>query len=190
MSTATATTSTAPAQRRRATAADWDQVRRDYPAIDEGAAAWTKAMIAEPDVLWTMIADVVKVAKATAGPRRTGRRPAVSGLSVEQVWEIIHPEKYSTEPFPVALGALLGARSQRAFAARVPCSQYLLHNLLTGKRAPGMALIEAIAEAAKVPPDFFTEYRTLRVAKLVTDVLTAHPHLSITLYRRIAEETP
>jgi hypothetical protein len=176
-----------PKRRRRSTA-DWDRGRAAYPGVDDPADAWVKAFVEQPDVLWTMIADVVKVAKATDGPKRTGRRPAITGLSVDDVWATLYPEHYTTEPFGVAVSTLLGERSHRQLVhvMRLPCSQPTFSRMMNGGVLPKhLPVIEAVAAALKVPPTYFREYRSFKLAEVVSAVLLQNPQMSIGLVKKL-----
>jgi transcriptional regulator with XRE-family HTH domain len=77
----------------------------------------------------------------------------------------------------------MAGRSQRQFAQRIPCSQPWLARILSGEATPDIYMIEAIADAAKVPPWFFPEWRAMFLSNMVLEAYTRSPHLSITALR-------
>ncbi len=149
-------------------------------------ASWTDLLAQRPEALWGLVADVVKAAKAGEGERRTGRRPAVSVGSLDELYEVLFPPTYSNRPFIDTFAELMGERSQRAFATRVGFNQATVSRLLAGKVQPTPQMIERIARALGVRPTFFAEYRALKLGEVVTDVLLAYPHLSADALRRLA----
>jgi len=116
------------------------------------------------------------------GVKRAGRRPP-RFASLEVVVATVFPERYSMDPFPEAMRKLLGERSQRAFAHTAGFHQTTISKLMKGDYKPDMAILERIADAAKVSPGFFREYRALYVAELVRLVLDERPHLSSAVLR-------
>lgn len=148
--------------------------------------SWVSLLEERPEALWGLIADVVKAAKASQGERRTGRRPAVSVGSLDELYAVLFPPSYSTKPFCDTFAVLLGDRSQRAFATRVGFNQATVSRLLAGKSQPSPQTIERIAKALGVRPTFFAEYRALKLGEIVTDVLLANPDLSADSLRRMA----
>jgi transcriptional regulator with XRE-family HTH domain len=122
----------------------------------------------------------------------TGRRPP-RFASLDVVLETVFPTRFSMDPFPEAFRKLLGERSQRQFALKSGISQGTLSKLLAGeqiKRAgevipyrPDMAIMERIAEHAKVSPGYFLEYRALFLAELVGHVLSENPQMSSIVLR-------
>lgn len=135
-----------------------------------------------------IIGDIFDEVKAEeekeAGVKRMGRRPGRSA-SLSEVYATVFPAPYSMDPFPEALTKLLNGRSQRAFAAKVPCNQSTMSRLLSGEWKPDIPMMESIAVAAKVSPAFFLEWRAMYVGQLITSTLMARPHLSITHLRTV-----
>ena len=167
---------------RRRSQADWDASTFNYP-VGDTAEQWEKVLASSPDVMWQMIADILKVAKSHQGPSRSGRRPAAAGMSIDELWDTLYPVQYSLEPFPQALGSLITG-TQREFAAAIPCTPALLCRLLSGERTPSTSVMEAISRVGNVPPTYFVEYRARRLGQLVTDILTANPLFSAELFKR------
>lgn len=161
----------------------WEDASR-VAGLDD-ITSWVDLLGQRPEALWGLVADVVKAAKASEGERRTGRRPAVSVGSLDELYEVLFPTQYSVKPFCDTFAHLLGQRSQRAFAVRVGFNQATVSRLLTGKTQPSPQIIERISVAFGVKPTYFAEYRALKLGQVVTDVLLAHPDLSADAVRRL-----
>ncbi len=160
----------------------WDDAAA-VAGVDD-VTSWTVLLGQRPEALWGLVADVVKAAKACEGQRKTGRRPAVSVGSLDELYQVLFPIQYSTKNFCDTFAHLLGHHSQRAFAMRVGFNQATVSRLLTGKTQPNAQIIERIAAAFGVRPTYFAEYRALKLGEVVTDVLLAHPDLSADAIRR------
>lgn len=173
--------------RGRRLAANFDTSRSLYPAIDDGPDKWAEVLSARPDVMWQMIADIVKVAKSSQSTGRSGRRPAIAGMSIDELWNTLYPVRFSLDPYPEALAVLISSSSQREYAARVPCSQPTLSRLLTGRQTPDLAMLAALARAGGAPAAYFVEYRAGRLAEIVSEVLVANPQLSAQMFKQFAK---
>lgn len=163
----------------------WDdagQVPGTRGAIDE----WEALLTASPDVLWGLVADVVKAVKAGEGERKTGRRPAVRVGSLDELYEVLFPTQFAADPFPKAFADALAGRSQRAFAMQVGFNQATVSRLLTGKAEPTAEMIERIAHTLNLRPTYFHEYRCLKLTQVVTDVMLANPQMTAQVLRRVS----
>lgn len=116
------------------------------------------------------------------GVRRSGRRPP-RFASLDVVMATVFPERYSMDPFPEAMRKLLGNRSQRAFAHTAGFHQTTVSKLMKGDYKPDMPILERLADAAKVSPGYFREYRALYVAEIVRLLLDERPQLSSVVLR-------
>lgn len=154
-------------------------------AAAESHADWASLMREHPKVLWGLIADVVKAVKAGEGQRKTGRRPAVSVGSLDELYAALFPPTYGIVPFPEAFARALGDRSQRAFALEVGLNQGTISRLLSGRIEPSLETIERISQALHIRPTYFAEYRAMKIGQVVTDVLRSHPELSSDCVRRL-----
>lgn len=153
----------------------------------EPADDWSGFLADNPKVLWSLVADVVKAVKASEGERRTGRRPAVSCGSLDELYDVLFPVAYTADAFPVAFAQLLSAAdlSQRTFAKTSGYSQPTINRMLAGKAQITPELLEHLARLLGVRPMYFAEYRALKIGQLVTEVLMADPHLSADSVRRL-----
>lgn len=151
------------------------------------ADEWEQLLATNPKVLWGLVADVVKAVKAGEGERRTGRRPAVSVGSLDELYNILFAPCYARLPFPQALVQLLvdSGNTQRSLAEGLFVNQATVSRMLAAKSAPPVEMIERISEVLKVRPTYFLEYRALKIGQLVTEVLLADPQLSADAVRRL-----
>jgi transcriptional regulator with XRE-family HTH domain len=93
--------------------------------------------------------------------------------------------RYASEPFGPAVERLMNETSvtYRGLAAKSDLSAGYLNHLVHGNRpVPSNDVIETLARALGVEPEYFREYR-LRV---ITERLEEMPDLVDRLYRRLA----
>lgn len=165
--------------------ANFERARAMYPSVDMDLQEWLRFFDSPAGVeaMGRLLYDIYDEVKAQeereAGVHKMGRRPARPAVGIDELFSVVMPQSFANDPFPVALRKLMNGRSQRAFAAKVPCSQPHLNKLLTGERVPDLVMLERIAVAAKVDPWFFPEWRAMFVGQLITNVLLAKPNLSI-----------
>jgi transcriptional regulator with XRE-family HTH domain len=101
----------------------------------------------------------------------------------------ITKNRFSQDRFPVALKSLMDERrlSYRQLAYKTKLSAGYLNHLTKGTRpVPADPVIAVIAEALRVEPDFFLEYRLRKVA----DVLDGAPVLADKLYAILLRHEP
>lgn len=148
---------------------------------------WTQLLTENPRVLWGIVADVVKAVRASEGERKTGRRPAASVSSLDELYEVLFPTQYAEAPFREAFARLLaaGGYSQHAFAVYTGFSQATVSRLLAGRSIPTPETMQRIAHFLDVRPTYFREYRALKLAQVLTEVLLAHPGLSAEAAKRL-----
>ena len=92
--------------------------------------------------------------------------------------------RYSSDPFGPSVERLMEERgvTYRALAAETGLSAGYLNHLVHGNRpVPSNDVVETLAEALDVDPEYFREYR-LRV---ITEKLEAMPDLVDRLYKRL-----
>jgi hypothetical protein len=162
----------------------WDEAGSVAGVTDK---EWESLLLNNPKVLWGLVADVVKAVKAGEGARRTGRRPAVSVSSMDELYDVLFPKVFVSDPFPQAFGVALGRRSQRDLAEAIGYNQATISRLLSGKTPPTCECMERIAGALKLPPTYFLEYRAMKLGQVVTNVLLDNPAVSIDAVRRMAK---
>jgi transcriptional regulator with XRE-family HTH domain len=101
----------------------------------------------------------------------------------------ITKNRYSQDRFPIALKGLMDERrlSYRQLAYKTKLSAGYLNHLTKGTRpVPADPVIAVVAEALRVEPDFFLEYRL----RQVTDVLDGSPALADKLYGILLRRQP
>lgn len=170
--------------------ADFEKAKREFPSTQMGEAGWL-AFFDTPagrHAMGRILGDIYDVVKAQeekeAGVHRMGRRPSRTG-SLQDVYDTVFPAPYSMDPFPEAMLKLLNGRSQRQFAPKVPVHQTTMSRLMKGELKPDLMMLERIAEAAKVAPAYFVEYRAMFVGQLLTRVLTDRPNMGIAAFREV-----
>ncbi len=97
--------------------------------------------------------------------------------------------RFSQDRFPAALKGLMDERqlSYRQLAYKTKLSAGYLNHLTKGTRpVPADPVIAVIAEALRVEPDFFLEFRL----RQVTDVLDSSPKLADKLYGILLRHQP
>jgi transcriptional regulator with XRE-family HTH domain len=168
-----------------------------YPScVDLGEKQWL-AFFDTPagqHAMARIIGDIYAEVKAQEdkerGVRRMGRRPRPKEVPLEEVWATVFPPPYTNDPFPKALGDQMRRRglSQRNLAMRLPFNQSTLSRLLSGELTPDLYTLERIAEALKLKPGYFAEWRAGYLGQLVTSVLLQAPHLGTTVFRDLRAE--
>jgi len=101
----------------------------------------------------------------------------------------ITKNRFSQDRFPIALKGLMDERqlSYRQLAYKTKLSAGYLNHLTKGTRpVPADPVMAVIAEALRVEPDFFLEFRL----RQVTDVLDGSPALADKLYGILLRNQP
>lgn len=170
--------------------ADFEKAKSEFPSTTMGEEGWL-AFFDTPDgrhAMGRILGDIFDAVKAeeekAAGVHRMGRRPARTG-SLQEVYDTVFPAPYSMDPFPEAMIKLLGGRSARQFAPKVPVHQTTMSRLMRGDIKPDLLMLERIAAAAKVHPSFFVEYRAQFVGQLLTRVFTERPNMGVAAFREV-----
>lgn len=92
--------------------------------------------------------------------------------------------RYAAEPFGAAVERLMNDTgvTYRALAAKTGLSAGYLNHLVHGNRpVPSNDVIETLAGALDVDPEFFREYRV----RVITEKLERMPELVDRLYKRL-----
>lgn len=170
----------------KGTPADLDNARNQFPA--RTSAEWVALFDRAPHVWADLLGDMFRELKALeqreAGHAKIGRRPRVVAGTLAELEAITTPQ-LSMDPFPVAVRELIGGRSLRAFAARVPMNHHTLTRMMRGELAVPQWRLEAIAKAGRVSPAFFREWREAEVLAAFGAVLAARPNVSIHAHRKL-----
>lgn len=168
---------------------NWGRAQSMFPVPDERQLL--EFFTQRPDAMHAILGDMYvayeyEQRKDAGGAKENGRRMAPRDANLGKLWDITTP-RYSMEPFEVAIRELIGERSLRAFAARVPMDHRELSRMMTGKSTPSMYYLEKIAIAGKVTPAFFLEYRISFVTTTVARIFARQPNLSIGVFKRLRQ---
>lgn len=152
-----------------------------FPTADEWYERFTSAPGAMYDLLRLMLSEVEYVQRREVGEqvRRSG---VPSGGSMEDIYRVLYPQ-FSVKPFGEALKDVQGGRSLRWISRKAGMNQGLLTRLMRGERRINEYQMECIAEALRISPAYFREYREYRVVEALRDLLD--PTASITAYKRL-----
>jgi transcriptional regulator with XRE-family HTH domain len=149
---------------------------------------WVDLFDRNPSVLHAILGDIFRVVKSDEakqrGEGRDGRRTKVINGSLRELEAMITP-RYSQEPFGEAVKDLIGSRSLRQFAAKVPMDHRELSRLMRGQSKLSVYYLERIAAAGKVHPAFFTEWREQFVISAVQRAFRSRPNMSITAVKQL-----
>jgi len=173
--------------------ADLESAKSLYPACGMGVDEWVTffnspaGLGAMGKILYDIYDEVRSAEERNAGLRRIGRRPGRSAVPLSEVMEVVLPQEFTNDPLTVSLARLIGHRSQRQFARKVPITQSHLCRVLSGERQPNLTQLERIAEAAGVRPWYFPEWRAQYISALLSEVLVESPHLSISALRAMRD---
>lgn len=163
-----------------------------YPSTKMGTDGWVEAFDENPDIMYRILGDIYDVVKAEeereAGIRAMGRRPGRSNVSLIDFQQTVFRGGYSMDPFPQALSKLIDGRwSLRGFAMRVPVSAGWLSKLMNGIAEPDFVTLERIADAAKVHPSYFVEWRAMYISQTVETLLRERPNMSVQPVREVRD---
>lgn len=169
--------------------ADFETAKGQYPSTQMGEATWVKVFDERPDIMWRILGDIYDVVKAEEekrlGRRAMGRRPGRTGVSLQELYDVVFREPYSNDPFDVALDKLMVGKSLSEIARLVPCDKGYLSRVLNGKVPLTLLLMERVAISVDVHPSYFMEWRAKYLSGLVENVLTRRPHLAIGHMERV-----
>ena len=140
------------------------------------------------DVLYALLGEVYVVdhydERKRNGEGRDGPRAMPFDANLDKLWDITTP-RYSMQPFGVAVKELIGERSLRQFAAKVPMDHRELSRMMRGSSQPSLYTMEQIAKVGRVNPAFFLEYRIEQVTVTLSAVFKAKPNLSVGVWKRL-----
>lgn len=168
--------------------ADFENARSQFPSVKHDVDAWVRFFDDRPEVMLQILGDIYRETKAEeareSGKAQTGRRPKAINGNLDELHRMTTPQ-YSVDNFDVAVKELIGTRSLRAFAAKVPMNHHTLTRMMRGDVKLEMWRLEQIADAAKVNPAFFREYREMQLLEVIGRYFSLRPNVSITLTKRI-----
>lgn len=169
--------------------ANWNNAKALYPSVkNTDDEMWVEFFTRRPDVMHALLGDIYIVTKyderKQAGQGRDGRRTMPRDANLNELWDMITP-RFSMQPFGVAVKELIGERSLRQFARKVPMDHRELSRMMRGVTAPAPYWMEQIADAGGVNPAFFMEYRHEYIALVLDRVFTQKPNLGIGVYKKL-----
>lgn len=143
---------------------------------------WSEFLTANPDVLHRILGDLYLIA-AEHRPNPT----------LDDLWDLVAPA-YSTDPFPQAFMRAAGKRSIRQVAAQIGVHHSILTRYVNGEQdivritdpVGSLGRLEAIAQALRIHPAYFAEWRRLWVMSVIDSALASQPNLSVGIYRKFS----
>lgn len=168
--------------------ADWENATSQFPSVKLGVEDWVQFFTRRPDVITAILGDIFREVKAQEqrenGSAPTGRRPKAVNGSLAELESMITP-RYADVPFAESLPELIGDRSLRAFAARVPMNHHTLTRMMRGELKLEMWRLELIAAAGRVQPSYFLEWRVAYVQECIEIAMFKAPHLATRVTKAI-----
>lgn len=158
----------------------------DYAVAVQGLESWERVLRDQPDVMHSLISDIVKIVQSQGDEDRIGRRPAPDAVGYDELFELLMPKRFSVDPLPVALRELIGPLTQKQFAIKACTSRPYISQMLAGSRVPSMDMMAALARAGGVTPAYFIEWRGARLAQILTSILCTDPQWSASFAKRLA----
>ncbi len=158
----------------------------DYAVAVQRLDSWESVLREHPDVMHSLISDIVKIVQSQGDEDRIGRRPAPDAVGYDELFELLMPKRFSTEPLPVSLRELIGPLTQKQFAIKSSTPRPYISRMLAGKQVPSLETMAAMARAGGVTPAYFLEWRAARLAAVLTSLLVGDPQWSATFAKRLA----
>lgn len=178
----------APSQRRGRGVADWENTRQ-FDSLKHADDEWVQFFDQRPDVLHAILGDIYVTVtyderKRETGKRLDGRRVMPKDANLDALNEMITP-RYSMDGFGLSVRELIGERSLRQFAGRVPMDHRELSRMMRGETRPSMYWMEQIATSCRITPHFFLEYRVAFITQKLGEVFAVRPNLSIGVVKKL-----
>lgn len=158
----------------------------NYAEAVQRVDEWKRVMSDEPDIMISLVQDVLKILQSQDETERVGRRRSAEVMGYDELWAELFPSRYSTDPLPVALRALIAPLTQGQFSRKVPCNQSTLSWLTTGQRNATPEMMESLARAGGVTPAYFVEWRAWRLSALLTDAFVADPTATMKMAKSLS----
>lgn len=142
--------------------------------------SWVAAFSEEPQAMYSILADIIKLAHAKPG--RVGQRPMPREEEVDL--DALIYGQVSNDPLTKTLPRLMNEMSVRELAKRVRVSNTMMQRVLNGEYEPDLDQLRRIAAVVNVPPTYFLEYRVSMVVAAMHNVMAENPNVATALYRR------
>lgn len=170
---------------------DRETLEAEYPKLSELlgppraalAKSWMAVFIEEPQSMYSILSDIIKLVHAKPG--RVGQRPMPREEEVD-LSALIHGQ-VSNQPFVETLPKLMGDLSERALARAVNMSKTQVQRMMDGEYEPDISQMRRIAAAVNVPPSYFLEYRVSMVISALYNIIEENPNVATALYKRYLE---
>lgn len=187
--------------RRRAPNYDFEELAEGYPSLRTLAAptskacerAWIAAFDEKPEMLESLISDLIK--QAYAKPGRIGQRPMPREEEVD-LHALLYGE-YAEEPLETELPKLVKI-SERAFCMKINMSRRTWQRMFLADRDPAkyhpdVEDLRRIAKAVGKPASYFMEYRQMMAQAAFVQLITDRPAIATKLYKdylTVAKQSP
>jgi hypothetical protein len=166
---------------------DRAELEAQYPKLSELlgppkaalSKSWMASFSEEPQAMYSILADIIKLAHAKPG--RVGQRPMPREEEVNL--DALIYGQVSNDPLTRSLPKLMHM-SERRLAEMVNMSKTQIQRVMAGSYEPDMSQLRRIAEAVNVPPTYFLEYRVAMVMAAMHNIMFANPNVATALYRR------
>lgn len=170
---------------------DREQLEVEYPKLSDLLGpprqalekSWMAAFTEEPQSMYSILSDIIKLAHAKPG--RVGQRPMPREEEVD-LDALIHGQ-VSNAPLVETLPKAMGDMSERALARAVKMSKTQVQRMMDGLYEPDISQIRRIAAVVNVPPTYFLEYRVTMVVSALHNIIEDNPNVATALYKRYLE---
>lgn len=142
--------------------------------------SWVAAFSEEPQAMYSILSDIIKLAHAKPG--RVGQRPMPREEEVDL--DALLYGQVSNDPLTDTLPRLMNGTSVRRLAKQVRVSNTTMQRVLSGEYEPDIDQLRRISSALSVPPTYFLEYRVAMVVAALHNVMAENPNVATVLYRR------
>lgn len=189
--TVEAISSPAPKTRRRAPNYEFEELAGEYPSLRTLAAptskacerAWIAAFDDKPEMLESLLSDLIK--QAYAKPGRIGQRPMPREEEVD-LQALLYGD-YAEEPLEIALPKLIKT-SERAFCMKIQMSRRTYQRMFLPegngqKFHPDIEVLRRIAKAVGKPSSYFVEYRQMAAQAAFVRLINDRPAIATRLYK-------
>lgn len=156
-------------------------IEQAFPSTVE--LSWDKALKADVGFFGEVLRGILKYdqeGQGRPGPRSISSRDE----GVVRLAQFMG-EDHSLSPMPETLKALKGDLSIRKLAAKSGVDYNIVFQLLHGRTAPTLPVMESLAKAFDKHPSYFLEYRTQYIVACLLHQMKEWPEASVSVYRKI-----
>lgn len=175
-------------RKKKALLFDREMLEEEYPKLSDLLgpprqaleSSWMAAFTEEPQSMYSILSDIIKLAHAKPG--RVGQRPMPREEEVD-LEALIHGQ-VSNRPYVETLRKAMGDMSERSLARAVNMSKTQIQRMMDGDYEPDISQMRRIAAAVNVPPVYFLEYRIAMVISALHNIIAENPNIATALYKR------